>query len=100
MFRRGDKNCIEGERRAGPTTERKDEVSTLGPIHLDTPSTAPDFYFMEMILEVIEGCGGINFRGNDIRVVSESCKDGGVVGWQCKQSTGVEPGHYPEGQTL
>jgi hypothetical protein len=52
MFKRGDRNCIEGDRRVGPTTERKDEVSTLGLIHLDTPSTAPAFYFMEIILEV------------------------------------------------
>jgi hypothetical protein len=65
MFRREDKNCIKGERRAGPTMERKGEVSTLGPIHLDTPSTAPAFYFTEMILEVIGGCGGINIRGKE-----------------------------------
>jgi hypothetical protein len=53
MFRRGDNNCIEGERRAGPATEHKGEVSTLGPIHLYRPSTAPAFFFMEMILEGI-----------------------------------------------
>jgi hypothetical protein len=67
MLRRGDRNCIEGERRAGPATERKDEVSTLDihPIPLDTPSLAPVFYFMEMILKFIRGCGGINIRGNE-----------------------------------
>jgi hypothetical protein len=58
MFRRGDRNCIEGERRAGPVTERKGEVSTLGPIDIDALSTAPVLYFMEIILEVIGGCGG------------------------------------------
>jgi hypothetical protein len=35
MFRRGDRDCIKGDSRTGLVTERKDEVSTLGPIHLD-----------------------------------------------------------------
>jgi hypothetical protein len=70
MFRRGDRNYIEGERRPWPLTERKGEVSTLGPIQ---PSTAPTFYFMEMILDVIEGRGGINIRRKDARVVSKFC---------------------------
>jgi hypothetical protein len=73
MFRRGNRNCIEGERRAGLATECKGEVSTLDPIHLYTPSPAPVFYFMEVILEVIGGCDGIYIRGKDTGVVSECC---------------------------
>jgi hypothetical protein len=72
MFRRGNKNCIEGEISAGPATERKGEVNTLGHIYLDTPSPRR-LHFMEMIFESIGGCGGINIRLKDTLVVRESC---------------------------
>jgi hypothetical protein len=51
ILRRGNRNVIKEDRRAGPTTEREGHVGTLGSIHLDTPSPTPALDTREMVLK-------------------------------------------------
>ena len=51
--KRRDRNFMKCERRLA--TESKGEVGTLGTVHFDKPSPAPDFYSAEVILEVVVG---------------------------------------------
>jgi DNA topoisomerase IB len=48
---RGNRNVIEEDRRAGPTTKRERHVGTLGSIHLDTPTPTPALDTGKMVLK-------------------------------------------------
>jgi hypothetical protein len=97
MFKRRDRNCIEDERRAGPATERNGKVS---PIHLNTVWTAPAFYFIEMILEVMKVVlGSILEEWIQESLANIARRVESWVGMSAVYTV-VGLGHFPEGQTI
>jgi hypothetical protein len=71
MLRKGNRNVIEEERKAGPATEYEGHVETLGSIHLDTPSLTPALDTREMLLKDLRSCVRIRVTGEDTSVVSK-----------------------------
>jgi hypothetical protein len=71
LLRRGNRNVIEEDRRAGPTTKCEGHVGTLGSIHLDTPSPTPALDTGEMVLKDLRSGVRIRVTGEDTSVVSK-----------------------------
>jgi hypothetical protein len=71
LLRRGNRNVIEEDRRAGPPTESECDVSTLGSIHLDTPSPTPALDTGEMVLKDLRSGVRIRVTGENTSVISK-----------------------------
>ena len=56
MWKRGDGDIVIEYRRVGLTTEGEGEVSSLGSIHLDSPSLVLVLNSGEMILKRLRSC--------------------------------------------
>ena len=66
-----DRNIIEEDRRAGPTTECEGEVGTFGSIHLISPSLAPALDVGKMVLEGLESGVGVRVTRKDRYIVNK-----------------------------